>query len=393
MTVQASARLYGVMGTPISRASGCAHTANASYIIQAVLVFVFGPVYSIVYALVKSEGRREHLRNVFNMFLDTSAQFTIPVAVAAIVRLKQSAPFYEITFLQSLMTMQFLGLLSTIITAACVGAVGKVKTSTSRIMVVALYGLLDFSFFMSLVHHLHTSKASYQSLQELAAACTKYGSLLPGFVYIQKPHPHGLTLPKLSNPHALVTSAADERTGFRNLGIILGIVLAIVVGLILICVCIKKCGEEIAAFIGIAIAGVICASPIAFSIGVLYCLVQLERKRIIMKNIVGADFQDNQWGFGQVIALLLWVPLLVQALYWAMKSVNDASETPDAEPGRARSTPSTAKSTSQRNTQTSTKINPSPGGKGHDASRPPEIELGQEKTTSDTNAGSSQDGK
>jgi hypothetical protein len=44
----------------------------------------------------------------------------------------------------------------------------------------------------------------------------------------------------------------------------------------------------------------------------------LEQKRRIMKAITGADFQDNEWGFGQVIAIFLWVPLLVQTLYWAI---------------------------------------------------------------------------
>lgn len=46
-------------------------------------------------------------------------------------------------------------------------------------------------------------------------------------------------------------------------------------------------------------------------------LVQLERLRDTMKRATGDGFEDNHWGFGQVIAIFLWVPFvgeLVQSL-------------------------------------------------------------------------------
>jgi hypothetical protein len=58
--------------------------------------------------------------------------------------------------------------------------------------------------------------------------------------------------------------------------------------------------------------------PIALglSCGVIYEMSQLQRKRQIMKAVTGTDFVDNQWGFGQVIAIFLWIPLLIQTLYY-----------------------------------------------------------------------------
>jgi hypothetical protein len=38
-----------------------------------------------------------------------------------------------------------------------------------------------------------------------------------------------------------------------------------------------------------------------------------------MKAVTGTDFVDNQWGFGQVIAIFLWVPLLIQVLYYTCR--------------------------------------------------------------------------
>jgi hypothetical protein len=53
--------------------------------------------------------------------------------------------------------------------------------------------------------------------------------------------------------------------------------------------------------------------PIALglSCGVIDEISQLQRKRQIMKTITGTDFVNNQWGFGQVITIFLWIPLLI----------------------------------------------------------------------------------
>lgn len=36
------------------------------------------------------------------------------------------------------------------------------------------------------------------------------------------------------------------------------------------------------------------------------------------KAISGADFQDDEWGFGQIIAVCLWIPLCLQVVYYVM---------------------------------------------------------------------------
>lgn len=34
-----------------------------------------------------------------------------------------------------------------------------------------------------------------------------------------------------------------------------------------------------------------------------------------MAKYLGLDFLDDNWGFGQIIALLIWMPVVVEYLY------------------------------------------------------------------------------
>jgi hypothetical protein len=275
---------------------------NISYIIQVVLTILFGPVFALVYGLrdkLRLNGNR--LAKLQDGFLDASAQFSIPVAIATVVRLKQSAPLYEITFLQSLTSMQFLALLST---SVATGIVGIKSKSWKRVVVIVLYSLIDFGLYMALVGYLRTSKASWESLKELSKACNAYGTnLLPGFVYFQtnNPFPH-ITAKEYFTPF--------NKKGGKFAGILIGFVTAGVVGLILlfgiVVGLVMIFVEQSALGLGLLSLGL--------SAGMIYFTTQMENKRTHMKRILGAEFQDDQWGFGQVLALCLWVPLLLQSL-------------------------------------------------------------------------------
>jgi hypothetical protein len=284
-----------------------------SYILQVALTILFGPLFVTVIGFVTIFGLRkklriskdaqEYLQQVQDSFLDVSAQFSIPVAIAAVVRLYQSPPFFEISFLQSLTTMQFLSLLSTAI--ATVVAMPKHKDKR-RILVISLYIIVHFVFLMVIVAFLRTTKSSWTTIQELSDACTGYESISPGFVY---PQPHNIGLSNLTFKEYYESSNSK-----KNL-IILGLVLAgfaalVIAGYILIVLYhIFKARHP--GFLGPIALGLSC--------GVIYEMSQLQRKRQIMKAVTGTDFVDNQWGFGQVIAIFLWVPLLIQVLYYTCR--------------------------------------------------------------------------
>ena len=41
-----------------------------------------------------------------------------------------------------------------------------------------------------------------------------------------------------------------------------------------------------------------------------------------MRSIIGVDFEDDQWGFGQVIAVFVWIPLCLRVIYFAIRMVS-----------------------------------------------------------------------
>ncbi|KAF7985916.1 hypothetical protein HWV62_43826 [Athelia sp. TMB] len=244
----------------------------------------------------------KNLEDLHDAFLDVSAQFSIPVAVATVTRFLQNPPFYEITFMHSLTTMQFLSLLSTAVTAG----IFKTRKEPMRITVICLYGLLEFGFYMGLVGGLRTSGARWDAIDELGEACKAYGTLLPGFEDIPKLR---TIVPHFSAHQVLLEWGhyALWKASFIVIGLILAgfVALAVVVcviwglGALLI-------SQEI---------WVLGSMSLAFTIATIVELVRMERTRSIMQAITGAEFGDNAWGFGQVVSLFLWVPISIQAAY------------------------------------------------------------------------------
>lgn len=282
--------------------------ANISYILQAILTVVFGPVFCYVYSHRErwqfSEKTNKSLQSLQEAFLDGSAQFGIPVAVAAVVRFRQHAPFYELTFLRSLTTMQFLSLLASCVTAGIFeGEDGQ--PDGKRISLLIVYGLLNFGLYMGLIGGLVTSQASWQTLFDLGQACQAYSQLLPWIKHIPSP---GVNLPKLvTKSDFSIFGKKRWKFGLTILGLIFaGIAALIIVGFVLYWLG-RLLTSRSEKYLGIISLGL--------AVGTLVEVVQMERTRNIMKAVTGAEFQDNQWGFGQIISLFLWVPLFLQSFY------------------------------------------------------------------------------
>jgi len=284
--------------------------ANISYIFQAILTFIFGPFLCFTYIFHKkfTKFANERLEELQDTFLDVSAQFSIAVAIAAIIRSYQHPPYYELAFLRSLTTVQFLSLLATAITIGVCkkrkDTLKKEPKSAPRITVIIIYSIIEFGCYVGLLGRLRVSKASWATLSELNEACKAYSHIVPWSVYIPPPPLH--------LPH--IGSARDYfgKKGAKFVWTIIGLCLAAIVCLFIVAVVLTLLAgvllsqEEI--FVG--------PMSLAFSIGMLVAMVKMERTRYIMKVVTGVEFQDNQWGFGQVIALFLWMPLVIQMFYY-----------------------------------------------------------------------------
>ena len=291
--------------------------ANISYIFQAILTFIFGPLLCVTYIFHKkfTKSAKERLEELQDTFMDISVQFSITVAIAAVIRSYQHPPYYELAFLRSLITMQFLSLLTTAIT---IGVCKKYKDPSKshplgdalsnwgrkerkgapRITVIIIYSIIEFGCYVGLLGCLRVSRASWATLSELNEACKAYSHIVPWSVYIPPPPLH--------LPH--IGSARDYfgTKGAKFVWTIIGLCLAAIVCLFIAAVVLTLLANVLLSQEEILVGPM----SLAFSIGMLVATAKMEQTRHIMKEVMGVEFQDNQWGFGQVIALFLWVPLI-----------------------------------------------------------------------------------
>ncbi|KZP20591.1 hypothetical protein FIBSPDRAFT_826925 [Athelia psychrophila] len=233
------------------------------YVLQTVLAFLLGPLFCMFYFSFAGETQK-NLEELHDTFLDTIAQFSIPVAVATVIRLHQNPPFYEIDFMHSLATMQFLSLLAT-----------------------ALPGLLPY---------VNWGADFRQSFKD------------------------AFNFKKMFDFKDMFKLDAKELAEFKAVLIIFGMIMAACVCLVIV----SGVGWLLWNIFGIweraERVGPIGLMSLGLSIGTLVELVRMEQIRTIMQHIAGPDFADNQWGFGQVVSLFLWVPVCTQAIYCLLVS-------------------------------------------------------------------------
>jgi len=204
----------------------------------------------------------------------------------------------------------------------------RYKRSPMRVTVIVLYGILQFGFYIGLIKGLTENVSSWTTINELSTACVAYGHIFPWSRLLHVAH---VGFPSVSAPRVASSKTSLKhsdplekllrtRRG-RFIGAIFGILFAAIVSLVI--------AVYTAFYIGYAIVyGLltilraegpwrVAVIPIslAFAIAMLVELAEMEKLRNIMKTIAGDDFEDNQWGFGQIIALFLWVPLIFQLIY------------------------------------------------------------------------------
>jgi hypothetical protein len=216
--------------------------------------------------------------------------------------------------------MQFLSLLSTSVTVGLFEEPNR--RGIQRIFIITLYGLLEFVFLMVLIGSLIANNSSWDAMTKLSQACSNYGQIIPWIKHVPP-------LGKIEQGRKFWLTI----WGFVTVGIV-GLFLAVII---------LYCGVP---FLLQVLRGrwarlLVIPMSLAFAIGMLVELAEMQRTRNLMKEITGAAFQDNQWGFGQFIALFLWMPLCIPlACYASRKSLlfSLVSSEPPPSPGIAYST-------------------------------------------------------
>jgi len=269
---------------------------NISYIIQGILTFIFGPLICLTYTLrarlgITKKGEKI-LQDLHASFLDIAAQSSIPVSVGAIVRFTQHAPFYELSFLRPLTIMQFLSVLSTVWPTA----IFEENPSVGRIVSIIIYVSLQFGLLVGFIASLSASGASWRIISALTNACKGYTST--GFEHVPEANLHSSHLPV----------NAFYILGFIFTGIVGLAIVSIIFATVVIAVK-KKTARGL---------GLLC---LAFSVGTMVELSEMEHTRKLMQNVTGNKFQDNQWGIGQIVASFSWAPFCVLIAYCEYQSL------------------------------------------------------------------------
>jgi hypothetical protein len=167
--------------------------------------------------------------------------------------------------------MQFIGLVAT----SCVSLLDKEwEKQGRRAAVVALYLVLDFSFYIAFVGSLRTLKANWLAIKLLSLACNGYGALAPGFAYLQS-----------TTPFAGWDGTDLEPT---------------IVGCIFALSILYWLFSFIFAVLYFRDPRALGAISANLWIAVCYYTIQMERKRGVMQQITGSSFRIISGGLGRL---------------------------------------------------------------------------------------------
>ncbi|KAH6690198.1 hypothetical protein BKA61DRAFT_625790 [Leptodontidium sp. MPI-SDFR-AT-0119] len=340
--------------------------ANLSWIFQAILTILLGPLLSICLFLeALCPGGREgpRIEAVHKDFLMASALVTIPVTFASTIYLRRVTFLFEVTYLYYLNAMQFLSLFSTALSGyifnawdyrySCDGYEMTEKESrrSRRLKWAGAGSILALIFFLSVTVYINNSRLSFAFLPELERSCQAYSSIIPKMPkHVETPPANiGWFIKTIQwfwgDPN---DPTPMNFTSFLKMyvGIILCILIVGVGGLLLVIYvipitvflvfrvlydAIKACifqPKETLGMVGDAVKRyseihplAMAVPPLGFSIGMIYCLAQMQFDRNEMKAVLGRDYVDSQWGFGQIISLFLWAQVLYGVCGWILSLV------------------------------------------------------------------------
>ena len=277
--------------------------ANISWIFQAVLTILLGPCLPLAKHLVPSSANymAERLEDLHKDFLNATIFIALPVAVATIAYLKQVDFLFEVTFLYYLTTMQFLALLGTALAGIIFAPENLEKRPrpwVEQSVVTTLSCILSFGLYLGALEWIRESSVPQSLLPQLISACQAYGKIVPSLPSFTKLSFHII--------NKLYT------TIYTKVMLPLG-------GLIVILGCV---GYYFRAFM------LVLAHPVsnalvtlAFSIGMLYCLIVMQVKRNAMRAVAGPAYQDNNWGFGQILSVFVWIPIAFKIFLWVLELI------------------------------------------------------------------------
>ncbi len=301
------------------------------------MTIVFGPLLPVLYfSSSRPLQLQARLEELHRQFYYANSLVVIPNLIAAIVYLRQNPPLYEVTYIYYLATMQLLSLLGSCLSGIVFLDPTKEETGVLRddesarrepdarasdiakFRLAAIVGsILAFGLYMGSVGWARQASLSLFDVQSLRTACSAYGTLIPDI-----PSPPPAVAP--SHPSSELGALLPASQVARELGIAFGVAVAA----LLACLVLFYLSSAIESLIkGLFMAflfvlvfpwanSLLC---LGFVAGMLFSLGHMQANRTAIKTLAGPEFEDNKWGFGQVVALFIWIPSSVNVVYWFLR--------------------------------------------------------------------------
>lgn len=288
-----------------------------SYIIQGIVILLFGPVFVMTVFIFKinlasSENQPFRIVRVIVNFLPTVYSgimfLSLSVFVASIIRIKGVLPIAELDFIKSLAVYQYSVTLGTVVSQYYV-----FPDTAKRVGVLLYLGVISaFLIMVNFVKGLPSQKAKL--LKQITDYCsTELDFPLPlvDFESAENSLRHGIFV--LSYSASLVGLSVVIWLLWKYFSAVL-----------------SRLGRflwrkyvEFFSFLGVAPARfhVLLCGPLVILYWTSNCIalaVSLQDQRHDLQKSVGSSYQDSEWGFGQITAMLIWGPLLQDIILGAL---------------------------------------------------------------------------
>jgi len=154
-----------------------------SYIMQASLTILCGPILFLTYSALRRPGERdeisEPLSEIIDSFIDTSIAFNIPVGIATTIRMAQSVPFFDQSFSLYLLGMQSSSFMAAVLTSTIFE-----KRRDNSTTFFCLWIQLFLLIIASLVQGWNTFR--WLSTRQLLESCKRFSQIFPLWILSEK---------------------------------------------------------------------------------------------------------------------------------------------------------------------------------------------------------------
>jgi hypothetical protein len=251
-----------------------------AYSIQTALTILLGPVYRILYlSLAPVSSFIRDLKDIQTNFFSSNGFFVGSSALATLANLSQNPSTFEIAEMQA---MAFLQVNSILVTFFCLVVAQPMSRWAARV-------LLYFTVFVLVIvalgkSHLGSgSKANWRLASDgCAHSSTDYSVINP------IPYPSWtVAIFAVAGTIAFWLQSLKEKFQADML---------------------HKSLFRLLMLFWVLLIGLLAA-------GMMVGLTMMWRQRRHLRSLARDQFEDDQWGFGQIAALAIWAPILVELLY------------------------------------------------------------------------------